>query len=314
MTISISVITCTYNPKKDFLKQVLHSLRCQTLSTEKWEYLLIDNASDQPVASQVSLDWHSNVRHIREDELGLTAARLRGIREASTNLIVFVDDDNVLEPTYLENALHIAENFPFIGAWGGVITGEYELSPPEWAEEYLPMLGIREFDRDRWSNLANQYETAPCGAGMCIRKEVAEKYAQLVKESVQRRMLDRRGNALSSSGDSDLAFTACDIGLGVGLFTKLKLTHLIPAERLKKEYLLRLVEGMSYSHSVLFALRQQPTHQSKMTWRSKLKEYLSLAKRDSIQREFYRADRRGFYKASKVIEEMKQNKGYLHSR
>ena len=42
------------------------------------------------------------------ERLGLTPARLRGIRESRGELLVFVDDDNVLERDYLEVALALA--------------------------------------------------------------------------------------------------------------------------------------------------------------------------------------------------------------
>jgi len=41
-----------------------------------------------------------------------------------------------------------------------------------------------------------------------------------------------------------IALTSCDIGLGTGLFTSLKLTHLISAYRLQEDHLLRLAQGM----------------------------------------------------------------------
>ena len=46
---------------------------------------------------------------------GLTYARLRGIKEASGDLLVFVDDDNVLDPDYLETVQRVAEEKPFLG-------------------------------------------------------------------------------------------------------------------------------------------------------------------------------------------------------
>jgi hypothetical protein len=58
-----------------------------------------------------------------------------------------------------------------------------------------------------------------------------------------------------SGGDNDLAACACDVGLGVGLIASLRLTHLIPRERLTEEYLTRLTEGISYSAVVLAHLR-----------------------------------------------------------
>ena len=92
-----SVILCSHNPRPDYLRRVLDALDAQTLSKENWELLLIDNASKARLADSWGLSWHPRARHIREDELGLMSARLRGIRESCGDLLVFVDDDNVLE-------------------------------------------------------------------------------------------------------------------------------------------------------------------------------------------------------------------------
>jgi glycosyltransferase involved in cell wall biosynthesis len=98
---AVSVIVCTHNPRQEYLTRVLAALRVQTLPTAGWELLVIDNASKEPVAGRFDLSWHPHGRHVREDELGLTPARLRWIAEARAELLVFVDDDNVLDPDYL---------------------------------------------------------------------------------------------------------------------------------------------------------------------------------------------------------------------
>ncbi|MBD2609693.1 MAG: glycosyltransferase [Nostoc sp. ZfuVER08] len=266
MQLALSIVICAHNPRLNYLERVLEALKSQTLSQDFWELLLVDNASDKILAAEIDLSWHPQGRHIREEQLGLTAARLRGIREATAGVIVFVDDDNVLDSDYLETTWRISKDFPFIGAWGGQIKAEFEEPPPSWTKPYLGNLAIREFERDRWSNLIDQYETTPCGAGLCIRKVVGEKYTELVRNNPQRAGMDRKGKMLTSCGDSDLAFTACDIGLGTGLFTSLKLTHLIPANRLKEDYLLRLVEGLAYSQIMLAYFRGTISPQS--FWRS----------------------------------------------
>ena len=51
MTLEISVIICTHNPREDYLRRVLKALRAQSLSAEQWELLLIDNASKEPLAA-----------------------------------------------------------------------------------------------------------------------------------------------------------------------------------------------------------------------------------------------------------------------
>jgi glycosyltransferase involved in cell wall biosynthesis len=263
MKLSLSVITCTHNPRRDYLEKVITALQGQTLSLDQWELLLIDNASGQPLATEIDLSWHPNARHIREEELGLTLARLRGMREAQTEILIFVDDDNVLNLDYLEVALRISKDFLFLGAWGGQIIGEFEVPPPNWAKPYLPFLAIREFEQDKWSNLLHQYETTPCGAGICIRKAVAEKYAELVLNDPKRNSLDRKGQQLMSSGDTDMAFTACDLDLGTGQFAALKLTHLIPANRLTEDYFTRLISGIAYSNIILDSFRGKFPQQNK---------------------------------------------------
>jgi hypothetical protein len=53
-----------------------------------------------------------------------------------------------------------------------------------------------------------------------------------------------------------MAFMACDMGLGTGRLPSLRLVHLIPPERVTDDYLFRLIESISYSETILVALRQ----------------------------------------------------------
>jgi glycosyltransferase involved in cell wall biosynthesis len=296
---SIGVITCTHNPRQDYLEKVLAALKSQTLPLEQWEYLLIDNASDRQLSSEIDLSWHPNARHIREEKLGLTPARLRGIQDAKSEILVFVDDDNILSSDYLEVALQISKDWSILGAWGGQIRGGFESVPPEWTKPYWQYLGIREFDRDKWSNLLHQHETTPCGVGLCVRKIVAEQYAELVERDPQRLALDRKGKLVTSCGDTDLAFTACDIGLGTGQFTALKSTHLMPPNRLEEGYLLKLYEGIYYSHIILDSFRgKMPV---RMSWIGQLSTYQRMLRMPPRKRRFYQARQRGIALAIREV-------------
>lgn len=143
MRFLLSVIICTHNPKRHYLSKVLESLQFQTLSHDVWELLLIDNASQTPLNAEIDLSWHPNARHIREDQLGLTPARLRGIHESTADTLVFVDDDNILEPDYLEAALIISKDWAKIGAWSGQVKPVFEQQPPDWTKLYWTNLAIR---------------------------------------------------------------------------------------------------------------------------------------------------------------------------
>jgi len=299
VAMDLSVIICTHNPRKDYFEKVINSLQSQTLPFKQWELLLIDNASAKPLDAEVDLAWHSQARYIREEELGLTPARLRGLRESKAETIVFVDDDNILNSDYLETAFHISKLWPTLGIWGGQTKPAFEEEPPDWTKPYWVNLAIREFDCDRWSNISHHSEALPCGAGLCMRRSVAEEYARLAKDKPERMLLGRKGKALSSGEDTDIAITACDMGYGMGLFKSLQLTHLIPPSRLREDYLLKLEEGLSYSGTILNFLRQNEL--PKATWRRKILrsvKFLCMAPRE---RRFHTASRRGFEKAAQEI-------------
>src|SRR5215831_9839033 len=128
----ISVIICAYNPRWDYFQRCLAALRAQTMPSHCWELLLIDNCSQIPLADRADLSWHPDARVIRERILGLTPARLRAIRESKRDLLVFVDDDNVLDPDFLEVARRTAEKYPFLASWSGQCHPEFEKPAPEW--------------------------------------------------------------------------------------------------------------------------------------------------------------------------------------
>jgi glycosyltransferase involved in cell wall biosynthesis len=250
-----SVILCTHNPREDFLRRTLAGLEAQRLPKERWEFLLVDNASSQKLEHRVDLSWHPSGKIVREDDLGLTAARFKGIRASKGELLVFVDDDNVLREDYLDQAFVVSQEWPFLGAWGGSILPWFETEPSAKARSCLALLAVREVKKPCWSNFPDRYDLLPWGAGLCIRRRVAEEWVLRASQDAVRRSLDRRGASLFAQGDDDLALTACDLGMGTGLFPELSLTHLLPSRRLEPAYLRKLGESITYSVAILRALR-----------------------------------------------------------
>jgi glycosyltransferase involved in cell wall biosynthesis len=240
---------------------------------------------------------------MREETLGLTPARLRGIREACGELLVFVDDDNVLDADYLEEALRISVARPWLGAWSGQCLGEFEKQPPEWTRRYWGSLVLREFDKEVWSNLPRLSATMPCGAGMCVRREVALEYLRLHEVGERGVQFDRTGNSLLSGGDNDLAGCACSVGLGVGLMPTLRLRHLIPPDRLTMDYLQRLAFGIHYSSVLLdaeYGVVRMPRSRV-----SRLVNWLRLIRLNGPHRAILRAAYAGEDAASRALAERK---------
>jgi glycosyltransferase involved in cell wall biosynthesis len=287
----LSVVVCTHNPRPDYFRQCLDALRCQTLEPNRWELVIVDNRSDEPVVERIDLSWSFSARVVREEKLGLTPARLRGIREATGELLVFVDDDNVLDLDFLETAVRAAEEKPFLGSWSGQCRPGFAEPPLEWTRRYWGNLCIREFDEDAWSNLPRLPDTMPCGAGLCVRRSVALCYLHLHESGKRSFQFDRSGTSLMSGGDNDLAACACDIGLGVGLIASLRLTHLIPPERLTVDYLARLAEGIHYSSALLDS--EHGIRSDKRTALGRVADFLRIMRSKQPHRQILRAAFRG---------------------
>jgi glycosyltransferase involved in cell wall biosynthesis len=288
----ISVILCTHNPRADYLKRVLDALKAQTLPKEQWELLLIDNASKEPLAGSWDLSWHTNGRHVREENLGLTNARLRGIAEATAPLLVFVDDDNVLDPHYLMSALKIERDCPMLGAWAGNCQAEFESTPPEWVLSRLGYLAIASVRRDAWSNIPNS-ETVPYGAGLCVRANVAREYERRTANDAVGLSLDRKGSNLSSGGDVDIVFTAFQMGMGAGRFKNLSLIHIIPSFRLQEDYFVRLIESGEHAIHILYDRHGMREERVEKTWRGRLANFFRYWLASRPNRRFMRAQNRG---------------------
>lgn len=253
-SLSLTAVIPAHNPNPGRLRRALLGLRAQTLPPGDWETLLIDNASARfPEADFISTCAPSACAIVREPALGLTAARRRAFFSARGALIVLIDDDNVLAPDYLARVVRLFAAHPGLGALGGRSLPEFETPPPSWAKEFFPLLALRDcgpvpliggLHRAPNGKHLIYPNWAPIGAGMGLRREAAVAWAE---RGVAGAFPDRRGSALTSSGDNDLILTLLRAGWEVGYFPELMLTHLIPATRLDAGYLARLNRGIQSS-------------------------------------------------------------------
>ena len=213
--------------------------------------------------------------------------------------MIFIDDDNVVASNYLEQALKIAMEFPLMGVWGGSIKGIFEKKMPSNFESRLSLLAVGEIRQDAWGTIKGYNEACPIGAGMVVRKSIAEKYRDITESENSRLALGRKGNNLTSGEDVDIAWFACDNGYGMGRFKNLQLDHLISKNRVNLDYCERIIEGFHYSNIFLFNYHNMPlTYINKTIW-SKLrsiKQFLqSSAEERRLTMAAWRGTKKGIY-------------------
>jgi glycosyltransferase involved in cell wall biosynthesis len=296
LSIELTIAICAHNPRRAFLARTLAALQAQTLPQDRWELLLIDNASVSPLSATWPLDWHFRARHIAEPKLGVAAARIRAMREAQADLILFVDDDNVLAPKYAELALERAHAEPALGCFGGQLLPEFEIQPEEWTRQWWRYLAIRPLAADLRATGPRHYDAIPPTAGMVVRRVVWERYLALCARDPRHLRLGVWGDRRVGGEDLDLALCAFDLALGTACLADLSLTHLMPAERLSEDYLVRLVEGIAFSTVMLEGLWPDGTpglQAARPGFFVQLREWVRAWRLPAREGRFYRAQLRG---------------------
>lgn len=258
--VSVTVIIRTLNPHQPTLARVLEGLRRQTFPLDQTELIVVDNGSDSPLdAGSLGLGWHPHARVVREETRGKILAQRRGIREASPtcDLLLLVDDDNVLHADYLAVGARLAAGFPQLGVWGsGCIRLEHEQSPPAALRDLLWVLTAWDYPYDVWSSLRDFNYSVPAGAGMFVRRAVADRWVEVLDRSPIRRVLWLHEHpAILFSEDTDLALTAPDLGLGTGVFRDLRVDHLVRVGKISPERLLFLVENQQCAEVLIKRVR-----------------------------------------------------------
>lgn len=291
LPIQLTVVIPTYNPRIDHLERVLASLRAQSTGPAAWDLLIVDNNSQPPLAGRTDVSWHPRGRVLVETTQGKMHAIRSAFATTSTELVMFLDDDTVARADLIEKTLKIAASHPMLGTWSPRVELEFEdpsVTPPA---RLRPMLSERLVEAPSWSNDLHHIASTPWGGGLCVRRAVADAYLAQTGDNRNRLQLDPMGDQPGYGGDTDLAYTGCSIGLGMGVFPQLVITHLIPRRRSTVEYLLRNLEAHVYSHVLQHYYRTGALPQSP-TLRQRASRWLQWLHGDALERAILSAENR----------------------
>lgn len=107
----VSIIIPTYN-RKDWLKETLLVLSLQTYPVEEFEVIVVDDGSDDGTENIVGETFPYILRYLWQPNQGDAAARNLGAQHSRAELLVFLDDDIVIEKDYLRHLVlqHKSQN------------------------------------------------------------------------------------------------------------------------------------------------------------------------------------------------------------
>ena len=98
------------------------------------EILIVDNnpsGSAEPVVQELAAETNAPLTYAHEPSPGIVAARNRALTEASGEILVFLDDDEVALPGWPDGLLRTMETSG-AALVGGPVVSEFIEEPPQW--------------------------------------------------------------------------------------------------------------------------------------------------------------------------------------
>lgn len=137
--IKISAIICTFK-RPDYLRLALRSLCEQSLPSEQYEIVVVDNAVEAKTRQVVKEfdEGCANLRYVTEEKVGLSRARNTGLKVAAGRYVAYMDDDARADAHWLEALVEAFEQTsPSPAAVGGRVWLDWQGEKPSWVPEHL---------------------------------------------------------------------------------------------------------------------------------------------------------------------------------
>lgn len=164
----VTIAIPTYNREK-WLAQTLAGLTTQDYPADRLEILIIDNNSPDNTRDLVGSFASAKhpPRHILETQQGANFARNRALAEAQGEIIVYGDDDILMEVTWLRELMQpfITDSNQKIGAVAGEVVPVFPEGCPDWVRSFH---GPQAFREDMGPTSAKQ---VPMSANLAFRRD-----------------------------------------------------------------------------------------------------------------------------------------------
>lgn len=227
----ISIIVCTYN-RGDSLKMTLQSLSALNCPEfMELEIIAVDNNSSDATKETIMKFIENgicNIRYLFERRQGLSYARNAGLCEAKGEVILFTDDDVIVDPNWL---VEIVRTFAKYDAdcVGGKILPIWPGERPSWLsrnnENILALLDYGESTLE-----LNIDDPTLFGANIAFSRRILNRVGNFSTS------LGRKGNKLYCGEDTDMYLRVFQANGKVIYQPKAIVQHIISANRLKKNY------------------------------------------------------------------------------
>jgi glycosyltransferase involved in cell wall biosynthesis len=248
----LDIVICTYN-NAELLDRAIAALCAQEPPMAgAWRLLIVDNNCTDHTRAVVerhrSRGGAVPISLVQETTQGLTAARVRGVASTTAPWIGFVDDDCLVDPSWIVGVLDFLRTQEGCGAFGGKVVLHWEGRPSQLLLNHSAAFAEQDLG-DTERPLPGR-RGGLVGAGLVVRRQ-----ALLDCGWVDWRIIEgRRGRVLLAGEDSEICIRIVGAGYSIWYTPRITLRHLIGSQRMSKQYLGRLFAGFGGSSPYIVGL------------------------------------------------------------
>jgi glycosyltransferase involved in cell wall biosynthesis len=254
--IRASVIIPTFGQRPAYLWDTVECVQKQRFPESSYEILVVDNSpgsSVRGIVDKANQTKRHPVRYIKENNMGLHFARHAGANAAQGEIIVYVDDDVLMNEDWLD---HIAEPFSDhrVGAVGGKIIVKFEGgNVPEWVTQFnLGLFAQLDYGNEK-INL--KFPRDIYGCNMAVRKSVLREVGGFNPDGIG----DKKSIWFRGDGECGLNAKIYQSGNKIAYAPQGRIYHRISAQRLTPQsfYWKFFLNGVQDSFRRIRRLRDQ---------------------------------------------------------
>jgi glycosyltransferase involved in cell wall biosynthesis len=235
---NVSIIICTYN-RKNLLKMCLNSIYAQDYPQSNFEVIVVDGGSSD--GTEKLCKEFPKIRFIVESKHGLAHARNKGAELAHGSIVVYTDDDCIVDKNWLRNLIagfYYSKNV--VGVGGPV----YPLHPEIIPKKIHVKAALGLYDNGDSMKLTEGIITS----NAAFKKEIFK-----ITKFNEGLGVTRRGNLILCGEDTAFCQAIKNLGYNLLYTPYAKVYHQIPKTRVKVSYIIKhaLHSGISRTRMLI---------------------------------------------------------------
>lgn len=252
---SLDVVLPTYNRSNLIGRALLSLFEARHPAGMAIRVIVVDNRSTddtREVVERLAKSAPLPVRYVYEEEPGLSSARNAGLRQASAELVGFIDDDERVDPAWFEVISRVFRD-PVVDFIGGPCVGDWTVPVPAWLPiGFSGILGIVGVEVAEPQAFGPEFQGMLMGGNAVLRRHLFDAVGQYNPS------LGRGPNGLASGEDHDLFLRLQAHGARGWFIPELRIYHLVPPERASRRYFRSWCMGHGRSIGVMQRNRREP--------------------------------------------------------